>query len=97
MVSAEKSLEAVEKNQNYPILLLTLVDKQETPANIRVAAAVTFKNFVKRNWSVVSITIFFLTYYITILILPQLWNSNYKLYYILLQQIFITSLNVDRY
>ena len=50
---AEKFLESVEGNQNYPILLLHVVDKADSPAHIRVSAAVMFKNYIKRNWRVV--------------------------------------------
>ncbi|XP_045505161.1 exportin-2 [Colias croceus] len=49
---AEKFLEGVEVNQNYAILLLHLVDKDSADLTIRVAAAVTFKNYIKRNWAV---------------------------------------------
>ncbi|XP_069676561.1 exportin-2 [Periplaneta americana] len=49
---AEKFLESVEINQNYPILLLHLVDKQDVLLTIRVAGAVAFKNYIKRNWKV---------------------------------------------
>lgn len=52
--SAEKFLESVEVNQNYPLLLLHLVDKQDVHLTIRVAGAVAFKNYIKRNWKVVS-------------------------------------------
>lgn len=51
--TAEKYLESVEGNQNYAILLLTVMSKDEADANIRVSAAITFKNFIKRNWRVV--------------------------------------------
>ncbi|KAG8192798.1 hypothetical protein JTE90_019116 [Oedothorax gibbosus] len=47
---AEKFLESVEANQNYPVLLLTLVDKKDVDMTIRVASAIVFKNYVKRNW-----------------------------------------------
>lgn len=50
---AEKFLESVEGNQNYPLLLLTLLEKSQDNV-IRVCAAVTFKNFIKRNWRIVS-------------------------------------------
>ncbi|XP_052256836.1 exportin-2-like isoform X3 [Dreissena polymorpha] len=50
---AEKFLESVEGNQNYPLLLLNLLDKAEVDQQIRVSAAITFKNYVKRNWRVV--------------------------------------------
>lgn len=49
---AEKFLEGVEVNQNYPLLLLNLVQKAEVDMTIRVIGAVTFKNYIKRNWSV---------------------------------------------
>nr|CAI5867494.1 unnamed protein product [Callosobruchus analis] len=49
---AEKFLEGVEVNQNYPILLLNLVHKPEVDMTIRVAGAVAFKNYIKRNWQV---------------------------------------------
>lgn len=50
---AEKFLESVEGNQNYPLLLLTLLEKSQDNV-IRVCAAVTFKNYIKRNWRIVS-------------------------------------------
>uniref|UniRef100_A0A3P8UU86 Exportin-2 n=1 Tax=Cynoglossus semilaevis TaxID=244447 RepID=A0A3P8UU86_CYNSE len=49
---AEKFLESVEGHQNYPLLLLTLLEKSQDNV-IRVCAAVTFKNFIKRNWRIV--------------------------------------------
>lgn len=51
---AEKFLESVEGSQNYPILLLTLLEKSQDNV-IRVCAAVTFKNYIKRNWRIVSV------------------------------------------
>lgn len=52
---AEKFLESVEGNNNYPLLLLTLLEKSQDSV-IRFCAAVTFKNFIKRNWRIVSLT-----------------------------------------
>ncbi|RLU15268.1 hypothetical protein DMN91_012262 [Ooceraea biroi] len=49
---AEKFLESVEVNKNYPLLLLHLVDKSDVNITIRIAGAVAFKNYVKRNWKV---------------------------------------------
>ncbi|XP_047035356.1 exportin-2 [Helicoverpa zea] len=49
---AEKFLESVEVNQNYAILLLHLIDKETVDLTIRVAAAIAFKNYIKRNWPV---------------------------------------------
>uniref|UniRef100_A0A8C1ACJ0 Exportin-2 n=1 Tax=Cyprinus carpio carpio TaxID=630221 RepID=A0A8C1ACJ0_CYPCA len=49
---AEKFLESVEGTQNYSILLLTVLEKSQNEV-IRVCAAVTFKNYIKRNWRVV--------------------------------------------
>lgn len=48
---AEKFLENVETNQNYSILLLHLVGKDEVDGTIRIAGSIAFKNFVKRNWN----------------------------------------------
>ena len=55
---AEKFLESVEGNQNYPLLLLKLLDKSEVAQHIRVSSAITFKNYVKRNWRVVKVVFF---------------------------------------
>uniref|UniRef100_G3N7I0 Exportin-2 n=1 Tax=Gasterosteus aculeatus aculeatus TaxID=481459 RepID=G3N7I0_GASAC len=49
---AEKFLESVEGNLNYPLLLLTMLEKSQDTV-IRVCAAVTFKNYIKRNWRIV--------------------------------------------
>ncbi len=54
MFTAEKFLETVEGNQNYPILLLHLMDKQDASLHIRISSAIMFKNYIKRNWRVVS-------------------------------------------
>lgn len=51
---AEKYLEMVEGNKNYALLLLMLLNNGEAPMHIRTSSAITFKNFVKRNWRVVS-------------------------------------------
>lgn len=48
--AAESYLESIEANPNYAILLLKLIDQKDVQMVIRVAAAVTFKNFIKRNW-----------------------------------------------
>lgn len=47
---AEKFLQSVERNERYPQLLLSLLDSQSFADSTRIASAVTFKNFVKRNW-----------------------------------------------
>ena len=51
---AERFLEGVEVNQNYPVLLLHLIHKQEIDMTIRVVGSVAFKNYIKRNWNFVS-------------------------------------------
>jgi hypothetical protein len=55
LFSAEKFLETIEGNSNYSILLLHIVDNASFDDMVRLAAAITFKNFVKRQWRVVSI------------------------------------------
>ncbi|XP_063905831.1 exportin-2 [Zophobas morio] len=49
---AEKFLEGVEVNQNYPLLLLNLIHRNEVEMTIRIAGAIAFKNYIKRNWKV---------------------------------------------
>ncbi|XP_011193485.1 exportin-2 [Zeugodacus cucurbitae] len=48
---AEKLLESIEVQRNYAVLLLNLIDKQEVDMTIRIAGAIAFKNYVKRNWA----------------------------------------------
>ena len=50
---AEKFLEAIEANPNYSLLLLHIVDNEGCSATVRQAAAITFKNFIKKHWRVV--------------------------------------------
>ncbi|XP_043215299.1 exportin-2-like isoform X2 [Amphibalanus amphitrite] len=47
---AEKFLESIERNENYSLLLLNLLDNNAVELPYRISAAITFKNFVKRNW-----------------------------------------------
>merc|ERR1719266_2049205 len=49
---AEEFLQSVEGNQNYPVLLLHLLQSDGADLNIKVAGSITFKNYVKRNWAV---------------------------------------------
>ena len=49
---AEDFLTSVETNQNYPVLLLSLLNSEAGELNIKVAGAITFKNYIKRNWKV---------------------------------------------
>ena len=51
---AEKFLESIERNENYSLLLLNLLDNNSVELPYRISAAITFKNFVKRNWKPVS-------------------------------------------
>ena len=50
---AEQYLMSVEGTPNYSMLLLQLADSEEVQGPVRLAAAVTFKNFVRRNWHIV--------------------------------------------
>jgi len=49
---AEEFLQSVEGNQNYPVLLLHILQSDGAELNIKVAGSITFKNYVKRNWAV---------------------------------------------
>ena len=50
---AEEYLLSIEGNPNYAMLLLQLADGDQVEIHIRLAAAINFKNFVKRNWRIV--------------------------------------------
>ena len=50
LILAEKTLKQIERNENYSSLLLTLSERPTIPDEIRRAAVITFKNFIKRNW-----------------------------------------------
>lgn len=58
VIAAEQFLSQVEINENYPVLLLMLLtrDDAQVPMNIKLAAAINLKNLIKRNWMVVSCT-----------------------------------------
>eukprot|EP00124_Ichthyophonus_hoferi_P004893 Ihof_evm2s604 gene=Ihof_evmTU2s604 len=49
--TAEKELSQLESTANYSLLVLHLVASETVSVDIRAAAAITFKNFVKHNWS----------------------------------------------
>ena len=50
LISAEKTLKQIERNENYSALLLTLCERPAVADEVRRAAVITFKNFVRRNW-----------------------------------------------
>jgi len=47
---AEQSLAQVEVQQNFPLLVIKLVGDQSADPTLRFAAALFFKNYVKRHW-----------------------------------------------
>lgn len=53
---AEDFLKSVEGQHGYAMLLLAMLGTERQVAmDIKLAAAIAFKNFIKRNWKVVSI------------------------------------------
>ena len=48
--AAEKFLSSVEGNEKYAQLLLHTVGSEDTDTNVRLAAAIAFKNLVKKHW-----------------------------------------------
>lgn len=52
--TAEQFVSQVESNENYSILLLTLLTRDEiqVPAEVKLAAAINLKNLVKKSWMV---------------------------------------------
>ena len=58
---AEQFLQQVEVQKGFPILLLTLLDSSDNDPNVltmKQAAAINFKNYIKRNWKIVSFRFF---------------------------------------
>ena len=55
ITTAEKFLQSVEGKEKYNVLLLEIVDDASADGLIRFAAAIAFKNSVKRNWRIVSL------------------------------------------
>uniref|UniRef100_A0A1B6CNE8 Exportin-2 n=1 Tax=Clastoptera arizonana TaxID=38151 RepID=A0A1B6CNE8_9HEMI len=49
---AEKFLETVEGNKNYPLLLLHLIGRTQIELTLQIAGSVAFKNYIKRNWKI---------------------------------------------
>lgn len=66
---AEKFLESIEGTQNYPLLLLALISKEGVPLHLRVSAGITLKNYVKRNWRVVSFEVYVVNSFLDITVL----------------------------
>ena len=50
---AEKFLDSDDGTPNFGLSLLQLLTQDGADDVVRVAAAVTFKNFVKKNWRMV--------------------------------------------
>lgn len=51
-VSAEQALKAQESTPGFSLALLQIVNTDSFPQATRLAAALFFKNFVRRNWVV---------------------------------------------
>ena len=52
---AEDFLRSIECQRGYAILVLTLLGPERQIADaVKIAGAIAFKNFIKRNWKVVS-------------------------------------------
>jgi hypothetical protein len=51
-VSAEQALKAQESAPGFSLALLQIVNTDSFPQATRLAAALFFKNFVRRNWVV---------------------------------------------
>lgn len=63
MLIAESQLYSIEKQPNFPVVLLHLVGSEQlasTDANVCFAAALLFKNLVKRLWPLVILELIFI-------------------------------------
>ena len=57
---AEDFLRSVESQRGYAMLLLALLGPERQVAyDIKLVASISFKNFIKRNWKVVSLILNF--------------------------------------
>jgi len=63
--AAEKILESIESQEGYALMLLKLIKTQSgnISASVPLASAIAFKNFVKRNWRIVSNSIYVLWFW----------------------------------
>lgn len=52
MRTAEQSLRQEEAKPGFSLTLLQIVATESFPLNTRLASALFFKNFVRRNWAV---------------------------------------------
>ena len=82
LLTAETFLESVEVNENYPMLLLKLLTRDNVEMTIRIACAITFKNYIKRNWHTVCLLCSTLIYLITLYVSWK--SSSFKFYICLL-------------
>lgn len=51
-ITAEQTLKAQETNPGFSLALLQIVNTGSFPQATRLAAALFFKNFIRRNWVV---------------------------------------------
>ena len=50
---AEENLKLLEDDDdNFPMILLGILSTEDVDINVKIAAAVMFKNFVKKRWNV---------------------------------------------
>lgn len=52
-VLAEKFLDSADNTPNFGLSLLQLLTEESADDVVRIASAVTFKNFIKKNWRMV--------------------------------------------
>jgi exportin-2 (importin alpha re-exporter) len=52
VASAEQALKAQDTNEGFSLALLQIVSSDSFPQATRLAAALFFKNFIRRNWVV---------------------------------------------
>ena len=63
---AEEFLRSVENQRGFPLLLLNLLGSEDSNPEmmaVKLAAAINFKNYIKRNWKIVSNLLLKFRYY----------------------------------
>lgn len=75
---------SIECNKNFPLLLLHIIRATSNVELVKKIGAVAFKNYIKRNWPIVSLLVMnSLKCYINILLETYI-KKSYKTYIIVI-------------
>lgn len=55
LLVAERTLESIECNKNHALVLLRIVNTETLDISFRINAAIEFNNYIRQNWTNVSV------------------------------------------